>query len=299
MKIAVSGSHGFVGRHIMRYFDNSDNVLTRIVRNKKDKSREGDIVINLEHDSIELEKLEDQDVVIHLGGANIASKRWTKEYKTEILNSRIQSTKIIAEALNWLKSPPKVFICASAIGYYGSHDGATVLDEMSDSGSGFLADVCQQWEETAFLADEHKMRRVVLRIGAVLGKEGGALEKMMTPFKCGLGGRLGDGNQMFSWVAVNEIPEMIAFIIDNDQIDGPVNIVSGDAMSNREFTKVLGGVINRPTIFPMPQFIVRALFGEMGDELLLGGANVKPQKLRDADYRFKYPSLESALKDIV
>ncbi len=218
------------------------------------------------------------------------------EYKKSILESRVQSTRLLCESLSRVVSKPKLLICASAIGFYGNHPGQEVLDENSPSGKGFLADVCRQWEEATCLAAQAGIRVVCMRLGVVLSKTGGALGKMWIPFQLGIGGVLGNGRQIISWVALDEIPYVVDYLIKNDKIAGAVNVVSGQPVSNARFTKILGQVIHRPTLLPVPGFVIRLLFGEMGQNLLLEGAYVVPRRLQESSYQFRFADLKDALK---
>lgn len=297
LKIAVSGSTGLVGTAVSGYFKAQGADIIPIVRFVSQTQGTGrTIMMDIQRQTIDTKGLEGLDVVVHLAGANIAGKRWDDQYKSEILLSRVESTKLISNALARVEEPPKVFICASAIGWYGTAGADRTFVESDLPAMDFLGDVCHQWETATQTARERGIRVVNLRIGAVLSKKGGAIAKMWAPFISGLGGRLGDGKQMFSWVALDEIPAIIDFIIKNELILGPVNVTAPNPVTNAEFTKVFGRVIKRPVIFPVPAFGARLLFGEMADSLLLNGSRVVPKKLLDAGYKFKYDQLETALK---
>ncbi len=297
MKIAVSGSTGLIGTALIKNLKSQGHDIVRIAR-PGGSYPPGEEVMLMDHKtrSIDQKKLDECDIVIHLAGAGIADKRWTDDYKSEILLSRVESTKFLSEALAVSTTPPKLFICASAIGYYGNADADVTFDENSSAGRGFLADVCHQWEAATQTASERGIRVVNLRISAVLSRKGGAIAKMWMPFIMGVGGKLGDGKQMFSWIALDEIPRIIDYIIENELLMGPVNATAPNPVSNAEFTKVFGSVIKRPTIFPVPAFGARLLFGEMADAMLLSGSRVVPKKLLDAGYTFKYGELGPALK---
>ncbi len=298
MKIAVSGATGLVGSTVSAYFQSQGHQIIRIVRAAStDKGGGQSVVMDVKNNTIKAADLEGVDVVVHLAGANIAGKRWNDEYKSQILLSRVETTRILAGALTRLAQPPKVFLCASAIGYYGNADPGSgiTFEEQSPMGRGFLADVCHQWEAATQPAKEKGIRAVHMRIGAVLSKKGGAIQKMWVPFQLGAGGVLGDGRQMFSWIALDEIPLIMDFLIRTEGIMGPVNVTSPQPVTNAEFTKAFGKAINRPTVLPVPAFGARLLFGEMADALLLEGAKVMPKKLLDAGYAFRYPDIDSAL----
>lgn len=298
MKIAVSGATGMVGSAACRYFEAKGHQIVRIARTASaDQGAAGAVVMDVKNNTVDAKNLEGCDVVIHLAGANIAGQRWTDDYKSQILLSRAETTRILAGALTKLAKPPKVFLCASATGYYGNTDpdSGVTFEEQSPLGKGFLADVCHQWEAATQPVKERGIRTVNMRISAVLSKKGGALAKMWLPFQLGAGGNLGHGRQMFSWIALQEIPLIMDFLITHDQVMGPVNVTSPQPVTNAEFTKAFGKAIKRPTVFPVPAFGARLLFGEMADAILLEGAKVMPKKLTDAGYKFKYPDIDSAL----
>ena len=211
------------------------------------------------------------------------------------MDSRVNGTKLIAKSLSGLSNKPKVFVSASAVGFYGNR-GDEILSEESSPGSGFLAEVCQAWENAGQLAWEEGIRVVQGRIGIVLSSKGGALNKMLTPFKMGVGGVIGSGRQYMSWVAIQDLAASFLHIVENETLHGPVNLVAPNPVTNKEFTKILGSVLNRPTIFPMPGFAARLAFGEMADELLLGGARVMPTKLSSSGFEFQLPDLAKALQ---
>jgi uncharacterized protein (TIGR01777 family) len=232
---------------------------------------------------------------VHLAGANITAGRWTASRKELIRSSRVDSTRLLCETLAGLEPRPSVLIAASAIGFYGDR-GDAVMTEEHRAGSGFLAEVCRAWEDATSAAREAGIRVVNLRIGVVLAAAGGALAKMLTPFKLGLGGRLGTGRQYMSWIALDDLVGMIHHLLFADDLSGPVNAVAPNPVTNAEFTKALGRVLRRPTIFPVPVPIVRLAFGEMGRELLLAGARVEPAKVRESGFEFGHPRLEEALR---
>jgi uncharacterized protein (TIGR01777 family) len=235
---------------------------------------------------------------VHLAGENIAKGRWNARKKARIRDSRVNGTRLLSEALTRLSKPPAVMVCASAIGYYGDR-GDEVLREESASGSGFLAEVCRQWEAAAEPARKRGIRVVHLRIGVVLSPEGGALAQMLFPFRMGLGGKLGSGRQYFSWIAIDDLVTVIAHALTNDTLQGPVNAVAPHPVTNLEFTRTLGRVLARPTLFPMPALAARLAFGEMADELLLSSARVEPTRLLATAYQFRHPQLEGALRHLL
>jgi uncharacterized protein (TIGR01777 family) len=296
MKIAISGTHGLIGSTLKNYFLRNGFQVSEISRHKG-LLKSSKIFMDLRKQHVD-ESLEGHDIVIHLAGASI-SHRWSAGYKKEILESRVQSAQLLVNAIKKMNRRPKVFFCASAVGYYGSHDPHVPIDEHSRCGDGFLAGVCQQWENASADLLLYGVRLIHMRFGVVLSKKGGALAKMLPAFYFCLGGRLGSGKQKMSWVALDEIPLMIKFIMDHEAISGPVNFVSPYSVTNKEFTKTLGSVIHRPTIFPIPGLMIKAMFGQMGKELLLEGANVVPQTLIDTGYRFQYPELKEALQQVL
>lgn len=238
--------------------------------------------------------LEGLDAVVHLAGESIAAGRWTAERKDQILRSRTESTSLLSGALARLTRPPATLISASAIGFYGNR-GDEVLTEESPPGVGFLAEVCREWEAAAEPARQAGIRVVNLRIGVVLSARGGALKQMLPAFKTGAGGRIGDGRQYISWIALSDLVAAVRFLLTTPQASGPVNAVAPHPVTNAEFTKALGRALGRPTLLPLPAFAVRLAFGEMGEALLLGGARVLPARLQAAGFRFRHAELEGAL----
>jgi len=240
-------------------------------------------------------KLEGAYGIVHLAGEGIAGGRWTEEKKRRIRDSRVQGTTNLCRDLASLHRRPKVLVCASAIGYYGDR-GEEVLDESSPPGQGFLPEVCRQWEQATAPAADAGIRVVNLRFGVVLSKHGGALEKMLLPFKMGVGGKVGSGRQYWSWVAHADVVGAILHALDCEDLTGPVNVVSPNAVTNAEFTKVLGDVLHRPTWLPMPALAARLALGEMANDLLLASAHVVPTQLQQTGYQFQFPDLRECLK---
>ena len=238
------------------------------------------------------------DAVINLAGANISNGRWTQKKKQLIVDSRVKSTQCLSEYISKLQTPPKIYISGSAIGYYGETGNKTVT-EFSHTGTDFLSNVARQWEAATQPAVDAGIRTINLRTGIVLSTNGGALQKMLFPFKLGLGGVVGSGNQYMSWVSLNDVTRVIGFILKTESIKGPLNMVSPEAATNFEFTKLLGKALNRPTIFPIPAFIARLLFGEMADALLLTSIRVKPEKLIKLGFSFTDTDLYKTLKSLL
>ena len=296
MRIAISGASGLIGRNLLSELETDGHQVLRMVRSPLVANDSSQIYCDYQKKIIEDQKLDNCDVVIHLAGANIADHRWTKEYKKIIYDSRVEGTKFLCEILGRLKKPPELLMTASAVGYYGNHSPDEILNEESLPGNDFLAKLCVDWEKAASQAQAKDIRVIHLRFGAVLSKEGGALGKMLPIFQLGLGGKIGSGKQIMSWIAMRECLLIIKHLIKNKLIRGPVNVVSPQTVSNITFTQVLGRVINRPTIFPVPGFVLKILLGEMADVVLLSGANVQPKRLLESGYPFQYSDLESALR---
>ena len=237
------------------------------------------------------------DAVVHLAGESIVG-RWTEAKKRRIRESRVQGTRNLAEALAAAPQPPRLLISASAIGYYGDR-GDETLREDSPSGSGFLPEVCREWEAAAEPAAKAGIRTVQMRFGLVLSPSGGALQKMLPPFRMGVGGNMGNGRQWWSWVDIDDLVGAMQHVIKTDTLQGPVNMVAPSPARNAEFTKTLASVLSRPAIFPMPAFAARLVFGQMGDELLLASQRVEPAKLMAGGYVFQKPELRPALLAIL
>ena len=237
------------------------------------------------------------DAVIHLAGETIAG-RWTEAKKAKILNSRVVGTRNLAQALAQTREKPGVFVCASAIGYYGNR-GDELLREQGSAGTGFLAHVCQQWETATAPAEQAGIRTARTRFGVVLSPKGGALQKMQLPFKLGLGGAIGDGLQWWSWIDVEDLVGAIHHILKTDLLQGPVNVVAPRPVTNAEFTKTLASALSRPAILPMPAFAVKLLLGQMGEEVLLGSQRVEPSKLISSGYPFRFRELSTSLDRIL
>lgn len=246
----------------------------------------------------EAQKLEGFDSVIHLAGVGVAEQNWSEAYKKQIRDSRVVGTRVLVDALNKTKSPPKHFISASAIGFYGNR-GDEVITEESKPGKGFMPDICIDWEAETKKAAKFADRVLSLRIGIVLAKGGGALDKMLTPFSYGLGGVIGSGKQYMPWITIDDLVEVFLFALANEEVSGAVNAVAPNPVTNQDFTTVLGKVLQRPTLIPVPEFAVRLMFGEMGDNLLLQGNRVIPRKLEQMGFRFEFPDLEAALTHVL
>ncbi len=296
MKILITGATGLIGKELSTSLARQGHEIFRLTRGQPREAN--DIPWNPAAGEIPKARLEGLDAVVHLAGENIAGARWTDAVKERLRRSRVDGTKLLCDTLSGLSAPPKTLICASAIGYYGNR-GQENLPESSAAGSGFLADLCRDWEAAAEPARQRGIRVVHLRIGVVLTPKGGALAQMLTPFKLGVGGVIGDGKQYWSWVAVDDVVGAIEHALAHPEISGPVNAVAPNAATNYDFTKTLGHVLHRPTIFPMPAFAARLALGEMADELLLSSTRVVPQRLQETGYQFRCPTLEGALEHVL
>jgi len=291
-KIAVSGATGLVGSDLIKSLKLAGHSTTVLSRRNEGV---GSILWDPAKGVTPPEALEGIDAVVHLAGENIAGSRWTAAVKERIRSSRVDGTRNLVKSLALLKSPPKTLVCASAIGFYG-HRGEERLNESSSVGSGYLADVCKAWEAEALAAEKFGIRVVRLRIGVVLSKKGGALAKMLLPFKLGVGGIIGSGKQYWSWIGLNDLVRIISFCVENEAVSGAVNAVSPHPMTNYDFTKAVGIVLHRPTIFPMPAFAAKLALGEMADDLLLSSIRVEPDKLQSLGFQFAQPDLIACLK---
>lgn len=293
MKVLISGASGLVGTALSKALTAQGHVVTALVRAKSGKARE--ILWAPEKSELNGAELEGFDAVVHLSGENIAARRWSKEQKAKILNSRVQGTRLLAEKLARLNKRPAVLVCASATGYYGDR-GNEELTEESPPGKGFLPDVCKQWEGAAKAAKEAGIRTVHLRFGVIFSRNGGALAKMTTPFKLGVAGRIGSGEQYMSWVTLDDAVNAAIHAIKAETLHGPVNVVAPQAVTNLEFTKAMGRAVHRPTVLPMPAFMARLVMGEMADDLLLASTRVAPRVLERSGFRFQHPDLDEALQ---
>jgi hypothetical protein len=248
-------------------------------------------------DLIPAEKLSDVDAVVNLAGASIFSERWSEKRKAEIRASRVETTRLLVESLRNADPRPRVLVSASAIGYYGDR-GDEEVDEDSSSGDDFLARVCVDWEAEAMKAVDAGVRVVIARFGLILGRGGGALGQMLPAFRNYVGGNIGSGRQWMSWVHIDDVTGFIEFALENDSVEGRFNLTAPNPVKNREFAKILGKVMHRPSIFPVPGFVLKLALGEFG-EVLLTGQKVIPRRTLEAGYRFRYDDLEGALRDIL
>jgi len=294
-KILVSGSSGLVGAALLRALVADGHQITRLVHGVASGAGQvaWDPVRPLAPDAVS-----GFDAVVHLAGESIAS-RWTPSKKKAIRDSRVLGTANLADALARAPQPPRVFVSASAIGYYGDRADEVLREDSPSARHGFLPDVCRDWEAVAQPASSAGIRTVHLRTGIVLSAAGGALKQMLTPFRMGLGGKIASGKQWMSWIDLDDEIGAIRHVLTNDSLRGPVNIVSPNPVTNAEFTRTLASALSRPAIFPMPAFAARLLFGQMGEELLLASQRVEPTKLVSSGYVFQKPDLRLALMAIL
>lgn len=296
--IVVSGASGLVGSALSQAIGDRQWSLRRLVRQSSANDRGDSISWSPESGLLNFTALSGVDAVVHLAGENIASGRWTAAKKLRIRDSRVMGTHRLCKSLVSMPNPPRVLVCASAIGYYGER-GDRPLMETEPPGRGFLPEVCTQWERATQPAVDAGIRVVNLRIGVVLSPDGGALKQMLLPFQFGLGGKIGSGRQYWSWISLPDLVRSILFAVEEESLIGPVNAVAPDAVTNTEFTRVLGRVLRRPTLFPLPGFMARLVLGEMADELLLASIRVAPEQLQKHGFEFEHPDLETALRAVL
>ncbi len=292
MNVLLTGASGLIGSAVTPALESSGHRVVKLRRGEGTGA-----TWNPAEGKIDLAPALPFDSVIHLAGENIGA-RWTAERKQRIRESRVAGTRLLAEALASLPSRPKVLVCASATGFYGDR-GDEWLDESSPAGRGYLAEVCREWEAASAPAEGAGIRVVRLRFGIVLARQGGALAKMLPAFRLGLGGRLGDGRQYWSWIALEDAVAALLHALTCESICGPVNAVSPQPVTNREFTATLGRALRRPTMFAMPRLAVNLLFGEMGREAMLASCRARPAKLVSGGFQFRSPDFETALRRIL
>ncbi len=297
LKILVTGSSGLIGSALIPFLTTGGHRVMRLVRTL-DRVGDDAIYWNPKEGQLDAGRLEGLDAVVHLAGENIAAHRWNAEQKARIRASRVEPTSFLGHALARLRRPPRVLVAASAIGYYGNR-GDACLDETATPGNGFLAEVCREWEGATRFAASAGIRVVNLRFGIVLSPTGGALASMAPPFRLGLGGRIGDGSQFMSWIALDDALGAIYHSLATPELEGAVNTVAPHPVANHEFTKTLGRVLGRPTFAPLPAFAARLAFGEMAEELLLASLRVEPKALVGSGYSFQFPKLEPALRHLL
>ena len=298
MKILITGGTGLVGTKLTEMLYNEGHQVNWLTRKTFKHPRAKVYKWDINQSYIDPEALEDLDVVIHLAGAGVADRKWSQARKKELTDSRVFALQLLKQKINRVGNPPKLLISASGINYYGEDSGETWVDETSRQGGGFLAYLCEQWET---VADEFKddTRVVKLRIGVVLDKTGGALKKMVPPIKYLIGAPLGSGKQYISWIHIEDLCQMINFIVNNDQLSGVFNAVSNEPETNADFTRIIAKTIHRPLFLPnVPAFVLSAMYGQLAS-IIIGGNRVSNQKIRDSGFEFKYPDAASALKDVI
>ena len=291
MKVVVSGASGLIGSALVPALEAEGHDVVRLVRREARGSAE--IAWDPAAESIDVRALDGVEAIVNVSGANVG-RRWTAARRREILDSRVDSTRLLAATAAALDPRPSVFVCAGGVGIYGDR-GAEILTEESSLGDGFLADVGRAWEAAATPAHAAGIRVVNFRQGVVLATEGGALERMLRPFKLGVGGRIGSGKQWLTWVARDDLTAAYAFVLGNE-LEGAVNLCAPNPVTNEQFTHALGTALHRPTVLPVPRIAITTLFGEMGEKMLVEGQRALPAKLLDAGFEFTAPTIDVALE---
>ena len=293
--VLLSGASGMVGTALRAALVQRGNPVVQLVRREPAGPDELPWTPAGAAPVVQLEALEGFDAVIHLSGANLAARRWTPDYRREIVASRVDSTRALAGVLAGLRRLPRIFLAASAIGFYGDR-GDELLDETASRGSGFLAEMCEAWEAACPAVADGGIRVVNLRFGVALAKHDGALAKMLPLFRAGLGGKLGSGKQWMSWITLDDLVAAALFVLDSTDLAGPVNVTSPQPVTNADFTCALARVLHRPAVLPAPKFALRLMLGPMADEALMLSTRVVPAKLMRAGFRFAHPQIEDALR---
>jgi len=291
LKILVTGSTGLVGKAFCAHVIGRGDEVLRLVR--REPTADDEVSWNPVEGTCEAAAF-DVDAIVHLAGENIGARRWSEGQMLKIRESRVAGTRLISEGVVRITRRPQVLVSASAIGFYGDR-GDEVLSEDAPRGEGFLANVCADWELATDQAVRAGMRVVNPRIGMVLAKGGGALEKMLLPFKLGLGGRIGSGRQWMSWIHLDDLVRALCRAIDDESLSGPVNTVAPNPVTNADFTRALGRALRRPTVFPLPAFAARLMMGKMADELLLASTRVVPTKLTEGGFEFQHAEVDAGL----
>ncbi len=295
MNILITGGTGFIGSALCAHLLKENNKIVILSRYPEKIKHPIKAIADLS----DLQDSDIFDVVINLAGEPIANKRWSDKQKNQIFSSRIDITEKLISYFEKLDNKPKLLISGSAIGYYGIGKTDNIIEEKEGGDNSFSSELCQKWEAVALKAEKLGIRTCLLRTGIVLGKNGGALNKMLFPFKMCLGGIIGHGKQWMSWIHIDDLTGIILYCINHDNLKGAINGTSPNPVTNKEFTKTLGMTLKRPTIFPMPAIVVKLLMGKMGEELLLAGKKITPKKVLNAGYKFTYKTLEEALTNIV
>jgi len=294
VNILITGVGGLIGSSLVRSLKISGNTILSLSRKPGKNGFKWDPA----RGEIDLPYNVNIDAVIHLAGENIARARWSEKQRELIRDSRVKGTRLLVDTINRLQPPPKTLLSASGIGIYGNrHD--VLINEDDQPGEGFLVDVAREWEPVTRVTAESGMRVTNLRMGVVMSKEGGVLKRLMPLFKFGLGAILGSGNQYMSWITIDDVVRAIEYILTNEDIKGPVNMVAPNPITNREFTKILGIVLHRPAILRIPAWAIRAVYGEMGKELLLTSTRALPRRLLSSGFDFQFPHLEDGLRHVL
>lgn len=296
LRIVVSGSSGLIGSALVPYLRNEGHEIVRLVR-REPSPNESEVQWNPVTGTLDANALQSIDASIHLSGANIGAKRWSESRKAEIHNSRVDSTKLLSEALAQLEPRPKVLASASALGFYGDR-GSEVLQENAGPGKDFLAESTRQWEEATQAASKAGIRVVNMRFGLVLSPYADLIKRQLPAFKMGVGGKLGNGRQYMSWIHVNDLVRAISHMLNTDELSGPVNVSSPHPVTNGEFTKAFGSALSRPAIFTVPRFVLKIAFGEIADSMMTS-TRMEPTKLRESGFEFEYPEIEGALREVL
>jgi uncharacterized protein (TIGR01777 family) len=292
-RILLSGASGFIGSKLKLLLQLCGHEVVRLVRKKEDAAKDT-VYWDPVHGDFQKESFEGFDAVIHLAGASIAQGRWTKKSKEQFFLSRCRDTWLLSQVLCRLYRPPKTLICASAIGFYGDRK-EELLTEESAQGQGFLADLCQKWEKATESIENRGTRVVHTRFGVVLGAQGGMLNKMLLPFRLGLGGKMGSGKQVISWISIDDLIGGIYHVLMKENLQGPVNLVAPGPVTQSEFVQILAKKVHRPAFFHLPAWVLKLTLGEMAKEMILSSQKVQPEKLLSTGYEFRTPDLQSAL----
>jgi hypothetical protein len=301
-QIVITGATGLIGRSLCTFLNNKGDEITVFTRDIENGKKVLPFITrfvewNYRNQELWQDELNGKDAVIHLAGANVFGKRWSKKYKSIIMESRKNATRNLVSAIGGIKNKPGVFISSSAVGYYGNQ-GSQIITEDSPAGNDFLADVCKVWEKEASLVEKSGVRRVSIRTGIVLDTDEGALKKMIPAFKLFAGGPLGNGSQWFPWIHIDDLVSIYLFALDNNNISGAVNASSPNPVTMNEFAKTLGKVLHRPSLFPVPEFVLKLAVGE-GAQPILCSQRIIPKKLLDNSFQFKYNHLEPALSSLL
>jgi uncharacterized protein len=297
MRVVVTGSNGFIGSALVRRLADRGDETLRLVRGPA--SGRDEVRWDPEGGRLDPETVEGVDAVVHLAALNLGARRWNEAHKNRVLDSRMKGTRLLSKTLASLERPPRLLVSASAVGVYGDR-GDEPLTEESKAGKGFLAEVVKIWEAETSTARDAGIRVATIRSGLVLSPSGGILRRMLLPFRLGLGGRIGTGNQWWPWISLEDEIGAIFHVMDHDELEGPVNLTAPDGVTNAEFTKALGAALHRPAVFPVPATALKIALGrEMAEELLLSGQHVLPKKLEHASYPFRDPELEPALRKML